>query len=587
MKKILFMATFVALLSSCAADGIFQKEKKYSPVYLYYNPIDPDILAMTSGSSSLMPSMIYPQFVNYPTDCVKFGLRGSVSKIKYTWSHKKGVVEMAFDNKGRLRYVYTGAAPYDEAEDYYMDNQDRFCAVTRRRGNSVKQTLEYDATDKVTKRNFRYDQIEFQTYNYYEDGTLKEITPVMRKSYKNKKSNITGKMEFKESGELVMMVSNSTNNPFVHSIGDEFPDISSISTFKYAENGLCTEKLEKLLLKNSKGNVDTIPCLSQYTYNENGDIEKLFYNGIYRRVDNKDRNNYRYRNILSSEYISDTLSIRYTYKYDEHNNWTTMNVMLPNNIFALQMYPLLRLYSLLSTENINNYYLNPSEIFPGIPTITFNREVEYHAQTAEEAEQAHAEEIKKNTPKFTAVQGCGLYGRVKSVTSKDYNGKDVTMRFNEYGNITNDGYNEYEFSSSTEYACGVIGPFKILCEGNIRKEVDKKGVEGNAEYEFDARGRVIRHKKSAMYFTEEKFVYEGKDKHPVKSITEVGDSEGTCITINKYTYVAFDEQGNWIKRKVNSSWENEEYLHDENDTSEKSTGTKPEYVETRTITYYK
>lgn len=136
-----------------------------------------------------------------------------------------------------------------------MDNQDRFCAVTRRRGNSVKQTLEYDATDKVTKRNFRYDQIEFQTYNYYEDGTLKEITPVMRKSYKNKKSNITGKMEFKESGELVMMVSNSTNNPFVHSIGDEFPDISSISTFKYAENGLCTEKLEKLLLKNSKGNV--------------------------------------------------------------------------------------------------------------------------------------------------------------------------------------------------------------------------------------------------------------------------------------------------------------------------------------------
>lgn len=188
MKKILFMATFVALLSSCAADGIFQKEKKYSPVYLYYNPIDPDILAMTSGSSSLMPSMIYPQFVNYPTDCVKFGLRGSVSKIKYTWSHKKGVVEMAFDNKGRLRYVYTGAAPYDEAEDYYMDNQDRFCAVTRRRGNSVKQTLEYDATDKVTKRNFRYDQIEFQTYNYYEDGTLKEITPVMRKSYKNKKA---------------------------------------------------------------------------------------------------------------------------------------------------------------------------------------------------------------------------------------------------------------------------------------------------------------------------------------------------------------------------------------------------------------
>lgn len=383
MKKSLFMATIVVLLSSCVGSGIFQKEKKYSPVFIYYNPIDPDILAIKSGSSTLMPSMIYPQFVNYPTDCVKFGLRGPVSKIKYTWSHHRSVVEMAFNKKGQLRYVYEGAAPYDEAEDYNMDNQGRLSSVARRRGNSVNQTLEYDATGKVVKRNLPYSN---QTYNYYEDGTLKEITSVMSKNYKWKKSNITGKMEFNEAGELVMMEANFSTNPFVHSLGDEFPDISSISTFKYAKNGLCVEKLEKLLLKSSKGNVDTVPCLSRYTYNENGDVEKLFYNGIYRRVDSKDRNNYRSRSILSCDYISDTLSIRYTYKYDEHNNWTTMNVMLPDNIFALQIYPLLRLYSLLSTVNVNEYYLNPSEKFPGIPTITFDREVEYHAQTTEEAE---------------------------------------------------------------------------------------------------------------------------------------------------------------------------------------------------------
>lgn len=40
----------------------------------------------------------------------------------------------------------------------------------------------------------------------------------------------------------------------------------------------------------------------------------------------------------------------------------------------------------------------------------------------------------------------------------------------------------------------VIGPFRITCEGNLRKEVDEKGIEGTIEYEFDSRGRVVRHK---------------------------------------------------------------------------------------------
>lgn len=562
MRQIMFVATIVALLSSCAGDSFFQKEKKYSPVYLYYNPLDPGVYTVNAGVTYLMPSMICPQFVNYPTDWVKFGLRDRVSTIKYVFPHTKAVVKVAFDNRGRLGYVYSGAAPYDEAEICRLDNQDRFCGVVRERGNSPIQTLEYDSANRVVKRYFNDASVESQIYNYYEDGTLKEIIPTIRANYRNKKSNITGKLEFNKSGELIRMESIYSHNPFINCLGDELRNTSSISTFKYS-GGLCTEKLEKILWKDSNGKIDTIPCMSQYTYNENDDIEKIFYRGAYRYVSKDKRKDYL---------TNDTLSIRFSYDYDSHKNWTAMYVTLPDNFVSIL--PLLRYYSFFRRSLAE-------------PTVSFHREIEYHEKTAEEEAEARAEEIKKNTPKFTAVQGYGLYGRVKSVTSKDYEGNNVTMIFNEYGNIINDGYNEYTFSSPTEYSCGIIGPFKISCEGNIRKEEDIKGIEGTAEYEFDKKGRVVRHKISSMHFEEEKFIYEGKGKHPIQSMTEFGDEVGTYITTNKYSYVEFDEQGNWIKRKVNSSWENEEYLHDENDTSEKSTGTKPEYMETRSITYYK
>lgn len=366
MRKILFIAIIVALLSSCAGGSLFQKEKKYSPVYLYYNPLDPDVYTVTAGVSDLMPAVIYPQFVNYPTDWVKFGLRDQVSTIKYVFPHT-GIVKIAFDNKGRLGYVYSGAAPYYEAEECHLDNQGRFCKVISERTNTLIQTLEYDAADRIVKRHFEYGHFESQLYNYYEDGTLKEITPIIRNNYKNKKSNITGKMEFNESGELVRMESFFSNNPFINCIGDILKNTSSISTFKYA-NGLCTEKFEKILWKDSNGKVDTIPCLSQYTYNKNGDIEKLFYSGTYRYVSREKRKDYL---------TNDTLSIKFSYDYDSHKNWTAMHMTFPDNF--VDILPLLRYYSFFRRTL-------------GTPTVSFHREIEYYEKTAEEETEARAEE---------------------------------------------------------------------------------------------------------------------------------------------------------------------------------------------------
>ena len=34
-----------------------------------------------------------------------------------------------------------------------------------------------------------------------------------------------------------------------------------------------------------------------------------------------------------------------------------------------------------------------------------------------------------------------------------------------------------------------VGPFRITCEGNLRKEEDEGKIMGTEEYEFDRKGR--------------------------------------------------------------------------------------------------
>lgn len=38
-----------------------------------------------------------------------------------------------------------------------------------------------------------------------------------------------------------------------------------------------------------------------------------------------------------------------------------------------------------------------------------------------------------------------------------------------------------------------VGPFRITCEGNLRKEEDEGKIMGTEEYEFDRKGRGGSH----------------------------------------------------------------------------------------------
>ena len=182
---------------------------------------------------------------------------------------------------------------------------------------------------------------------------------------------------------------------------------------------------------------------------------------------------------------------------------------------------------------------------------------------------------------FTAVQGYGLYGCVKSVTTDGH-----TISFDEYGNVVSDG-NSYIYQSPTQYMINnVIGPYRIICKDNIRREEDEQGIEMPIEYEFDERGRVI-HRRYAenMMPIEVKYTYDGRDKHPSSMTYRASYEDGEDKYTDQYTYLELDDQGNWTKRKVNRSWEVVTYNHVDN-TEEVSHKTDPEFTETRSVVYF-
>ncbi len=56
-KTLLYCTVAMTLLAACSGGGLFEKEKKYTPLYVYYSPLQPDLSLLAednfSGSSSI------------------------------------------------------------------------------------------------------------------------------------------------------------------------------------------------------------------------------------------------------------------------------------------------------------------------------------------------------------------------------------------------------------------------------------------------------------------------------------------------------------------------------------------------------
>lgn len=147
--RIIYLCLISALLAACSGDRLFKKEKKYTPLYVYYNPLN-------YNQDYDFAESFYPDYINYPDDRIKYGLRGNVSLVLYG-SADTGI-EYIFDNEGKLR---TASSFLDRARRYielrefrYTDG--RLAGVYRNPQNdkwaTSKQKFEYDAAGRLVRR---------------------------------------------------------------------------------------------------------------------------------------------------------------------------------------------------------------------------------------------------------------------------------------------------------------------------------------------------------------------------------------------------------------------------------------------------
>lgn len=356
MKQLLFICALLGLLSSCT-QGLLHEEKKYTPLYLYYNPFKPSV-GLTESMYS--PEKDYPNYQNYPSDCVKHGLRERAALVSYIG---RGIVyfELSFDKEGKLMRTVSSmdaARRFAEYRDFKYDSMGKLEGVYRQYG-SRRQKLEYDASGKLVKREGGL-SYAYQTYAYYDDGTLKEITPHMfNDHYLN--YDFYGKMEFNESGELAQADFLTTPNPFWNNGRTR---LRSVCAFSYVSNGLCTQKKEIVYPDKTHMDVDSIICRSVYVYNDKGDIARWDYSDIlYQGATLENGNN---------------LAFMFEYKYDRHGNWTTMKIILPEyyigNRDALAVFA--KENDMLGQLSMGSKELNEPA------AITIERQIDYHALPA-------------------------------------------------------------------------------------------------------------------------------------------------------------------------------------------------------------
>lgn len=560
-KTLLLCTTAITLFAGCSGGRLFEKEKKYTPLYVYYSPLQPELSLLSEDNFS--PSVNYPYFVNYPDDRTKHGLRGSVATIRYSYPSSPSIrATLAFDKSGKITNDGMYNFVYDAAGRLEGRKKSHF---------SLERQCEYNAQGRLAKlRTNPYLGVECHTCSYYDDGTVKSITPIIgRDSTDYYRLCHIGTMEFNEVGEWIKAETPRTTNFFYQQIKQRtrlFDRLPSTCIFTYNTDGLCTEKEETVNIIQDGELFLSQPNTEYYEYNDKGDLSAWEYSG-WIWFENSGQFNYRMHNVRTT----------FDYDYDRHGNWTTMRITLPDNYANI---PILSDYYRMRTRT-------GEASSDGKPLITIKRQIEYYAFSAEEK----AEMKKKDAPKYTAMQGRGLYGNVKKLSETGH-----TVSFNEHGNISYEKWEygpteeSYDYKSPEEYVKKttgtVIGPFRITCEGNIRKEADKNGVEPAVEYEFDKHGRVVRYSHAdGMSPVVEKYTYDGREKYPETMVYTFRHEEGKDIVKCKYTYLKTDKQGNWTKRKVVRTVENTVY---DAMTGKETTTVKtdPEFIETRTIAYY-
>jgi hypothetical protein len=143
---------------------------------------------------------------------------------------------------------------------------------------------------------------------------------------------------------------------------------------------------------------------------------------------------------------------------------------------------------------------------------------------------------------------------------------------------------EYVYSSPTRFVLkgNENVPFKIVEDGNTRKEILDNSEELGFYFTYDSDNRLIEVRQPEYGFgVNETYKYNGRGVDPSEMVVEFYDEGGSLTNIFTYSDYVLDNNGNWTKRSVRQQTTERDY-----ESGKTVEGETTRFTEKRTITYF-
>ncbi len=312
MKTTHLLATIIiVLLSACSGDNN-NNRTIFTPITYYFNPVG-NAVSVENGSSMID---YLPDFINYPNDLAKYGLRGPVYSVDISSipaSKGDGWFTMYYDKNGNLEIQKWGMNEnFRYGESYNLDYtetgylQDMYSTRSNHRNSD-----RYAYSDGKLIYRIRGDY-----YRKYDWGVNKSGETVPRKvtTYKRNPQYIQGLPAI----DLTFTNSEQDYSDWeIDSLTYWIPFLYGMVTDKAKSKCLYTGPLlssmdTEYTLRKNMHKYDKLYGHSEFHYNENNDLSS------YEFVLRSDPND-------MSKYIVKK-SLYFYYQYDEYGNWTERKI---------------------------------------------------------------------------------------------------------------------------------------------------------------------------------------------------------------------------------------------------------------------
>ncbi|MEG2067816.1 MAG: hypothetical protein RRZ65_09285 [Tannerellaceae bacterium] len=308
-QNVLLGIVFLLFGSSCKENTILEKKRVYTPVMLYFSTIE----------DYLMSANDIPDFVNYPNDWVRWGLKGKVKTVTDKTFHQ---FSLDFYEDGRLQevnFISSGVGGTKEGQQtlFHYNDSSRLQSVGV--ANSFlyngknhhfaewvgDKITAYTPSGKIEKRVYKQinkEKIAYvKQYNYDENGICRTMS--LADESPNKSTKLF-QVTADGSGRVSDIYIPNLRIPCRLTIGERH-----IVPVYDEEDRMIGTKEMNIPHNNEAYEMDSIRVENHYKYNDNGDIVE-----------------WRYQDIVYPDNRPNDFICTFTYVYDEQGNWTSKTV---------------------------------------------------------------------------------------------------------------------------------------------------------------------------------------------------------------------------------------------------------------------